>query len=179
MQIKRLLILTVGCGAFLGPPGCGGGESSPPPPNLSISTASLADGTVTFPYSQTIQATGGEAPFAWSASSGNLPHSVVLGNSSSSSVAVYGTPDTVETASFTIQIKDSAGKTASKSYTFNIRNTGSVQLRPVSGQVPVGIVEIQGLGPPGAHRELAHQKRCALPTACAILREPRGCPGAI
>jgi hypothetical protein len=47
---------------------CGGGGSTstppppPPPQTLSITTAALVDGMVTFPYSQTIQAAGGVAP---------------------------------------------------------------------------------------------------------------------
>ena len=44
---------------------CGGGaNTSTPLPALSITTASLPDGMVTFDYSQTIHASGGVAPFA-------------------------------------------------------------------------------------------------------------------
>ena len=43
---------------------CGGGaNTSTALPALSITTASLPDGMVTFDYSQTIQASGGVAPF--------------------------------------------------------------------------------------------------------------------
>src|SRR5437879_5170197 len=126
--------------------GCGGGESSaPPPPNLSISTASLADGMVMFPYSQTIQATGGVAPFTWNVSSGSLPHNLVVENSSTSSAVISGTPDTAQTARFTNEVKDSAGQMTTKLYSLNINNARLAQLQPASGQVPAGIIEIQGL----------------------------------
>jgi hypothetical protein len=62
---------------------CGGGASTPPPlgPKLSISTAVFVDGMVTFPYSQTMLAATGVAPFVWSVSSGNLPHNMTLDSS--------------------------------------------------------------------------------------------------
>ena len=59
---------------------CGGGANrSTSLPALSISSTSLPDGMVAFNYAQSIQATGGIAPFAWSVSSGSLPNNVSLG----------------------------------------------------------------------------------------------------
>jgi hypothetical protein len=127
-------------------PGCGGGtHPGPPPPALSNSTTSLADGMVTFPYSQTILATGGVAPFIWSVTSGSLPHNVTLTSSSVSSVTISGNPDTSQTATFTIQVKDSKNQNAAQAYTINIASTGLVQLQAVPGQVPAGMAEIQGV----------------------------------
>jgi hypothetical protein len=60
---------------------CGGGADAglpPPPPRLSIVTASLVDGMMTFSYSQSIQCAGGVAPFSWTVTSGNLPQSLAL-----------------------------------------------------------------------------------------------------
>jgi hypothetical protein len=126
--------------------GCGGGtHTAPPPAALSISTTSLADGMVSFPYSQTILATGGVAPFVWSVPSGSLPHNVTLASSSVSSVALSGSPDTAQTATFTIQVEDSKNQNAAQAYTTNIAPTGFVQLQAVPGQVPAGVVEIQGV----------------------------------
>jgi hypothetical protein len=126
--------------------GCGGGtHTAPPPPALSISTTSLADGMVTFPYSQTILATGGVAPFVWSVTSGILPHNVTLTSSSVTSVTISGNPDTAQTATLTIQVKDSGNQTAAQAYTINIFPTGSVQLQGVPGRVPAGVAEIQGV----------------------------------
>src|SRR5437868_11834673 len=130
---------------------CGGGASTstppppPPPPSLSIITGSLVDGMVTFPYSQTIQASGGVAPFSWSVSSGSLPHSLTLGSSSTNSANISETADTAQTATFAIQVKDAKNQTAAQSYTLKINSTGLAQLQTVTGQVPTGIIEIQGV----------------------------------
>ncbi|MCU1271339.1 MAG: Ig family protein [Acidobacteriaceae bacterium] len=123
---------------------CGGGASTPPPsgPKLSIATAGLVDGMVTFPYSQTMQAAGGVAPFVWGVSSGSLPHNIIL---NSSTANISGTPDTAQLATFTIQVKDANGQTAVQSYTLNISSTGLAQLQTVSGQIPPGTIEIQGV----------------------------------
>lgn len=99
---------------------CGGGPSTTPQP-LLITTASLPNGTAWVAYSQAIQATGGSAPFTWSVSTGALPHNLSLANSGSNSVTVSGTPDTAAQAvPFTIQVTDSAGHSAKKSYTVSI-----------------------------------------------------------
>jgi Putative Ig domain len=122
-----------------------GGASTPPPsgPKLSIATAGLVDGMVTFPYSQTMQAAGGVAPFVWGVSSGSLPHNMTL---NSSTANISGTPDTAQLATFAIQVKDANGQTAVQSYTLNISSTGLAQLQTVSGQIPPGTIEIQGVG---------------------------------
>src|SRR5438552_4119508 len=67
--------------------GCGGGDKTPPPV-LSITTTSLPGGFVTFGYAQAIQATGGVGPFTWAVSSGNLPHGLILVDTSTNSVRV-------------------------------------------------------------------------------------------
>ena len=73
--------------------GCGGGSSpatsSPPPPSLSITTQTLPVGQVGNPYSETLAATGGTAPYAWSLSSGALPAGLSL---NASSGALEGDP---------------------------------------------------------------------------------------
>jgi hypothetical protein len=126
--------------------GCGGGkQNSPPSPRLSISTASLPDGMVTFPYSQAILASGGVPPFVWNISSGSLPHNVILASSSGNSVMLSGTPDTPQTATFIVRVKDVNGLWATQTYTVNITANGSLQLQTVSGQPPAGTIEIQGL----------------------------------
>jgi hypothetical protein len=100
--------------------GCGG-RSQPPTPPLMIMTASLPNGTAGTPYGQTIQASGGVAPFSWTLSAGGLPHSLLLGNSTTNKVTIIGTPDTVVQALvFTIKITDSASQSASQAYTVSI-----------------------------------------------------------
>jgi hypothetical protein len=123
---------------------CGRGGASPPPPGpkLSITTVGLVDGMVAFPYSQTMQAAEGVAPLAWSVSSGNLPHNMTLDRSTAN---ISGTPDTAQSATFTIQVKDAKGQTAAQSYTLNIKRTGLAQLQSLPGSVSAGTVEIQGV----------------------------------
>jgi hypothetical protein len=124
--------------------GCGGSTQITPPP-LSISTATLRDGMATFPYSQTIAATGGVAPFVWSVAFGNLPQNVVLASSSAATVTLSGTPDIAQIAAFAIEVRDSRGQSATKNYAINIATNGSLQIQSSSGQAPAGIVEIQGV----------------------------------
>lgn len=99
----------------------------------------------TFAYNQTIQASGGVAPFVWTISSGSLPHGITLAASTTNAVTVAGVPDTVETAVFSIQVKDAKKGSANRSYSVNISKLVSAQMQQVSGQVPAGVIEIQGL----------------------------------
>jgi hypothetical protein len=99
---------------------------------------------VGFPYSQTIQATGGIPPLVWSVSSGSLPHNLDLG-SASNTAAVAGTPDTPQTATFSVEVKDAGNQSAVQSYTININPTRVAQLQPVAGSIPAGTIEIQGV----------------------------------
>jgi hypothetical protein len=98
---------------------CGGGSSQPLP--LTISTASLPNGTLEIPYSQTIQASGGVGPFTWTVSAGTLPQNLTLSSSVSNTVTVSGTPGTaVQAAAFTIEVSDSAKQAATQPYTVSI-----------------------------------------------------------
>ena len=111
------LILAIMCS-------CGGGAGTPPvPPSaLSITTASLPDWMVTFPYTQNIQAAGGVPPFSWSVSSGNLPHGLAFGTGSNNFVTISGTPDIAQAVSFKVHVTDAKSQSASVSYTVNIKN---------------------------------------------------------
>ncbi|HSK46261.1 MAG TPA: putative Ig domain-containing protein, partial [Candidatus Binatia bacterium] len=69
---------------------------------LVINTASLADGVVGSPYTQTLSAAGGNANYAWSLS-GSLPAGLTL----STSGVISGSPTTVTSGtSFTVQVQD-------------------------------------------------------------------------
>ena len=70
-------------------------------------------------YSQTVAATGGTAPYAWSITVGALPAGLTLNGSTG---AITGTPTTAGTANFTLQAQDSAGtpQTASKAFALTI-----------------------------------------------------------
>jgi hypothetical protein len=100
---------------------CGGGPTQPPPRVPVITTASLPNGTLETPYSQTIQASGGVGPFHWAVSAGALPHNVALNPSATNTVTLSGTPDTaVQALAFTIKVTDSASHSAAQPYTVSV-----------------------------------------------------------
>ncbi|MHC4713163.1 MAG: putative Ig domain-containing protein [Planctomycetota bacterium] len=74
--------------------------------DLEITTTSLPDGQVGTPYSQTLEATGGVPPYTWAIISGSLPAGLSL---NSSTGEISGTPTTIETANFTVEVTDSQG----------------------------------------------------------------------
>jgi trimeric autotransporter adhesin len=114
--VRKYFVLLLG-GLYL-LSGCGGGQSSP---SLTISTASLPNGTLEIPYSQAIQARGGVGPFTWTVSAGALPQNLTLSSSVSNTVTISGTPETaVQAAAFTIEVSDSANQSATQPYTISI-----------------------------------------------------------
>ena len=78
---------------------------------LTITTAAMAGGTIGTAYGQTISATGGTPPYAWSLASGSLPPGLAL---SPSSGAVVGTPATAGTYSFTVRVTNNVAATTTK-----------------------------------------------------------------
>jgi hypothetical protein len=83
---------------------------------LAISTASLSGGTVGTPYSQAITGSGGVPPYSFSVSGGALP----AGLSLSAGGQISGVPSTSGSYSFTAQVRDSAGTTATKALSISI-----------------------------------------------------------
>lgn len=76
-----------------------------PPPALSISTTSLAPGTVDAVYAGAVATQGGVAPLTWGVISGAPPPGLVLNPANGK---ITGVPTTAGTFSFTVQVKDSA-----------------------------------------------------------------------
>jgi hypothetical protein len=87
------------------------------PPPVQITTGSLPGGQVQTAYSATLQATGGTAPYSWSLFSGQFPNGLTL---SSSSGTISGTPTLAALFSFTIQVHDSVGASASTAFSINV-----------------------------------------------------------
>ncbi len=86
---------------------------------LTISTTSLAAATVNTPYSQILAASGGTAPYSWSAS--NVP----AGMTFSGSGVLSGTPVAAGTVSISFSVHDSAGHTTTISLPLVIQPNGS------------------------------------------------------
>lgn len=76
----------------------------------TITTTSLPDGNVGAAYSQALSAASGSAPYTWSIAGGALPNGLSLDNSTSN---ITGTPAVSGTFSFTLDVTDSTGATAS------------------------------------------------------------------
>lgn len=101
--------------------GCGAGSSQQSIQRPIITTVSVPNGILDAPYVETIQASCGVAPFTWRLSAGALPHNLTLSGSTTNTVTISGTPDTVmQRAAFSIAVTDSANQSASHSYTLSV-----------------------------------------------------------
>jgi hypothetical protein len=96
-------------------------SSSPSP--LAITTATLPAGTQNVGYSGTLQASGGQPPYAWSIIAGALPTGL---NLNSSTGAITGTPSASGTSNFTVQVTDANSNTASKPFSITINTALAV-----------------------------------------------------
>lgn len=81
----------------------------------TITPASLPNPVAGVAYSQTLAASGGNPPYTFAISSGNPPPGIsLLGNTLS------GTPTATGVATFTVQVTDAAGTTATRTYSPNV-----------------------------------------------------------
>jgi hypothetical protein len=81
------------------------------------SNSPLPAGTVGAGYSQTLTVTGGTAPYTWTVTAGALPAGLTLNPATGQ---IGGTPTAAGTSSFTIQVGDSHGLTATKPLSLSI-----------------------------------------------------------
>jgi subtilisin family serine protease len=82
----------------------------------TITTTSLPDGQVDVAYAQTLAATGGTSPYAWSLAGGALPGGVSL----ASTGELSGTPTGSGTFSFTVQVTDDASQSDTQALTITV-----------------------------------------------------------
>jgi hypothetical protein len=83
-------------------------------PTITLSPATLPNGNRGTAYSQTLSATGGTAPYAYSVLSGALPTGLALNGSTG---VLSGTPSATGTWVFSLQATDAHAFTGSRSYT--------------------------------------------------------------
>jgi hypothetical protein len=112
-----------------------------PPPTPSITTGALPKAPVNSPYDQSLTASGGTMPYAWSITSGTLPAGLSL---NASSGAVSGTPTTTGSSSVTFQVTDAGGLTASATLPVTV-----VAPAPYSPLSPVRICDTRPGNPSG------------------------------
>ena len=105
---------------------------------ITISPTALPDGNVNTPYSVTLTASGGTAPYTWAVGSGALPVGLSL---DANTGVISGVPTTIETANFSITVTDATGCAFTVAYTVNI-----------GAAVPVDFVVGEGLGDTNTNR---------------------------
>jgi len=91
---------------------------------LTIATGSLANGQPNVFYAQSLAATGGVAPYAWTTISGRLPRGLTLNESTG---MISGTPSAASSTLLTFQVTDSAkpiAKTATANLLLTIGSSG-------------------------------------------------------
>jgi hypothetical protein len=109
-----------------------------PCPVITVNPATLPDGVVGTPYSQTVSAVGGTAPYTFTVSSGVLPNGLTL---NASSGVISGTPTSAGTFNFTITATDANGCPGSRPYTIGIAGAPGcpvITLNPAT--LPPGVI---------------------------------------
>ena len=105
-------------------------------PVITITPATVANGTVGSAYSQALTATGGTGPYSWAVTSGTPP----TGLSVNASGVLAGTPSTVVTnASFTVTATDANGCPGVITYTMSTA-CPTMTITPAGAQLPDGLV---------------------------------------
>jgi large repetitive protein len=129
-------------------------------PPLTITTASLPGAEQSVTYAQSLAATGGTGAYTWSVTSGALPTGLSMDQTGRISGTVTGA-----TASFTVQVSDSVGVVAAKTFSITVTpapafsNTTlaagiiggsySVTITVNGGQAPYTFGVMSGQLPPG------------------------------
>lgn len=102
---------------------------------LSITTTSLAPGTVGSPYSAALQATGGDPPYSWALIAGSLPAGLTI----STSGTIQGTPTVTGTSTFTLQATDSTTPTAETASAQLSLTVDPAPLAITTSSLPIGV----------------------------------------
>ncbi len=90
---------------------------------LTITTSSLPDGSVGSSYAASLSATGGSTPYTWSLTAGTLPAGLSLGTSSG---VLSGSPTAEGASTFTVQVLDSASRTATAGLSLSVSAASAI-----------------------------------------------------
>jgi Ice-binding-like/Putative Ig domain len=108
-------------------------------PPITVNPAMLPNGTVGTPYSQTVSASGGTAPYSFSLSSGALPGGLIL---NAATGAIAGPPSTAGTSTFSITATDANGCSGSRQYPIIIASVGCPTITLSPGTLPPGAAQM-------------------------------------
>lgn len=108
---------------------------------VTITTTTLSAATAGSPYSQTLAANGGVAPYTWSLPAGSsLPTGFTLDGNAGT---ISAPSPTQGSATFSIQVTDSAGGTATQSLTLTINPSGAAgAIAPVTPKRKSGAAKV-------------------------------------
>jgi hypothetical protein len=106
------------------------------PMALTITSAKLAGGTSGTAYSQTLLASGGTTPYAWSVTSGSLPPGLTLAGASG---LISGTPTASGTYPFTATVTDQSEPELTSSVAMSVTITAATLVLTTT-TVPSGVV---------------------------------------
>ena len=108
-------------------------------PGVTFTTpAALPDATAGTPYSFTLQAAGGQAPYSWRIADGVLPDGLAL-NATTGTIA--GTPQAPGTFNFTIEVTDAFNLKASRVHTI-VATLPGVPTLNITG-IPTNLAPLQ------------------------------------
>jgi uncharacterized repeat protein (TIGR02543 family) len=96
---------------------------------FAVTTTSLPPGVVATAYLQTLSASGGQAPYVWSVTSGSLPAGLSLDPATGT---ISGMPTAAGSSSFTVQARDASQATASRMLTLDIASTLPANIAPLA-----------------------------------------------
>ena len=143
------------------------------PATLAVTTASLADGQLGADYSQTLAASGGAAPLAWSVSAGSLPAGLSLNGATG---AITGTPTAYGVSNITVQAVDSwtTPATATKALSITVTPVTLAVTTAALADGKVGVAYSQTLAASGGATPIAWSLSAgSLPTGLSRLpRQP-------
>jgi hypothetical protein len=94
---------------------------TPPAPPLAITSSALAEGNVGRPYSVSLSANGGTAPYLWKLGNGSLPSGIQL----HATGVLSGTPPLSGSYVFTAKVTDSAGDTSMHAFTLSVSSVSA------------------------------------------------------
>ncbi len=109
---------------------------------IVLTPLSLPIATVNLAYSQSITASGGTAPYAFSLSNGTLPPGMNLSSSGAASASISGTPTAQGSYTFTITATDALGCSVAQIYTVVVNNSSCPVLSITPAILPAALIGI-------------------------------------